>query len=82
MADLEKLNNQLAASMVKNYQRIGYMTEPELVDAEVNSLIKSELMGSRLTRDQRMQLLFINFMRCNPKKFASECLEKFRQRFQ
>jgi hypothetical protein len=58
------------------------MTEPELVDAEVNSLIKSELMGSRLTRDQRMQLLFINFMRCNPKKFASECLEKFRQRFQ
>ncbi len=39
------------------------MTEPELVDAEVNSLIKSELMGSRLTRDQRMQLLFINFMR-------------------
>jgi hypothetical protein len=82
VADLEKLNNQLAASMVKNYQRIGYMTEPELVDAEVNSLIKSELMGSRLTRDQRMQLLFINFMRCNPKKFASECLEKFRQRFQ
>ena len=39
-------------------------------------------MGSRLTRDQRMQVLFINFMRCNPKKFASDCLENFRQRFQ
>ncbi len=64
----------MAASMVKNYQRIGYLTEPELVDAEVNTLMKSEIMGSRLTRDERMQMLFINFMRCNPKQFASECL--------
>ena len=50
----------MAASMVKNYQRIGYLTEPELVDADVNSLMKSEIMGSRLTRDERMQMLFIS----------------------
>jgi len=58
------------------------LTEPELVDAEVNSLMKTEIMGSRLTRDERMQMLFINFMRCNPKVFATDCLEKLRQRFQ
>jgi hypothetical protein len=64
--------------MVKSYQRVGYLTEPELVDAEVNSLMKTEIMGSRLTRDERMQMLFINFMRCNPKVFATDCLEKLR----
>jgi hypothetical protein len=47
---------------------------------ETNIYLKSVL--GQIGSSERLQMLFINKMRCSPKTFANEVLDRFRSRFQ